>query len=294
MRALNFKIPITTNESFLVQEDRQPHFYGILHSHPELQITLILKSTGTLLAGDYVGQFKPGDVFIMGTNCPHVFKNDAAFYDGNDRLEAHSISIFLGTKFLKNQLLEIPETEGFAELVSRAQTGLKIRVDKLPGLEAQLMHIRETEGFSKLISLFEIIQKLISSSAFEPLSKNSLESHVNELDGKKLNDIFEFILDNYTREISLEEMAEVAHLTRQSFCRFFKRTTRKTFVAFLNELRVDKATQLLRDQDSSIAEVSYQVGFGNLSHFNRQFLKIKKTTPSSFRSKLRSELKESG
>lgn len=289
MRALSFKIPITTNESFLVQEDRQLHFYGILHSHPELQITQILKSTGTLLAGDYVGQFKPGDIFILGSNCPHVFKNDRDYYDGNEHLEAHSISVFLGTKFLTNQLLEMPEVESFSEIIVKAKTGLKATGDKIPALESYLVRLLEAEGFARLITLFEIINLISSFKLFEPLSKNSMESHVNELDGKKLNDVFSFILENYTREITLDEMAEVANMTRQSFCRFFKRTTRKTFVTFLNELRVDKATQLLRGQESTIAEVSHQVGFGNLSHFNRQFLKIKKMTPSSFRSRLRSE-----
>lgn len=288
MRALSFKIPITINESFLVQEDRQPHFYGILHSHPELQITLIFESTGTLLAGDYVGQFKPGNVFILGSNCPHVFKNDADFYLPENHLEAHSMSIFLGTKFLENQLLEIPEAESFAELISRAHTGLKTTIDHLPGFRDQLVGIQKVEGFERLIALFQIIQKLSASNAFEPLSKNSLESHVNEMDGKRLNDVFEFILENYTREIPSEEVAAVANLTQQSFCRFFKRSTRKTFVVFLNELRIDKATQLLRDQGVSIAEISYQVGFNNLSHFNRQFLRVKKMTPSSFRSKLKS------
>ncbi len=109
MKALPFKIPIISNDSFLIQEDLLPHFYGILHTHPEVQITLILESTGTLFAGDYIGDFKPGDLFVIGSDCPHVFKNDHTYYENSeDSRYPHSINAFLGTQFLNNQLFEIP------------------------------------------------------------------------------------------------------------------------------------------------------------------------------------------
>ena len=276
MRALTFKIPITTNGSYLVQEDKLLHFYSILHTHPEVQITLILKSTGTLFAGDYIGQFKSGDVIVLGSDCPHVFKNDPIYYEKDSNAEAHAISIFLGTQFLSNQLFEFQEKENFSQFISKARVGLKANISELPGLRADLMNIKETKGFEQLIFLFRIILELSSSNAFKALSKNSMVSQANEADGKRLNDVFEFIFENYSRVTSLQEIASIANLTEQSFCRFFKKSTRKTFISFLNELRVDKATRLLRDKNVSILEISLLTGFNNLSHFNRQFLKIKK------------------
>jgi len=70
-----------------------------------------------------------------------------------------------------------------------------------------------------------------------------------------------------------------------SFSRFFRRATNKTFRAFLNEVRIGYASQLLLETDRTVAEACYDSGYGNLSNFNRQFLKLRKTSPRSFRKK---------
>ena len=264
-----------------------PHFYGILHTHPEIQITLILESTGTLFAGDYIGGFKPGDLFVIGSDCPHVFKNDEAYYESTDSgINAHAISVFLGTKFIDNQIFEIPETEGFSDFMNKAQSGLLAHADNLHGIKDKMLEIRDENGFSKLILLFQIIETLALYKHFETLLDKPIAGIVNESDGKRLKDIFAYTFENFTKPISIEEIADLATLTPQSFCRFFKKSTRKTYVGFLNELRINKASQLLKNKGLSISEISYQSGFNNLSHFNRQFLMIKKVTPTEYRNSL--------
>ncbi len=161
-------------------------------------------------------------------------------------------------------------------------------MNKIPGLKEKLLEIRHEKGFRKVILLFQIIEHLSSFNDFRTLLDKPITSIVNESDGKRLKDIFEYTFENYTSPISIEEIADVAILTPQSFCRFFKRSTRKTYVGFLNELRINRATQLLRNRGLSVSEISYQSGFNNLSHFNRQFLLIKKTTPTDYRNRLSS------
>lgn len=287
MKASPFKIPITSNESFLVQEDKLPYFYGILHVHPEVQITLILRSTGTLFAGDYIGAFRPGDIFIIGSNCPHVFKNDEKYYQGDSGLEAHAITIFLGRRLLNHQILEMPETERFTSFIQTAQSGLYTHLNQLPDLKDQMLKIRSEDGLPKLIRLFQIIQTLAAFGSFKRLLDSPLSIEVDESDGKRLKDIFEYSLQNYTRSISIQEIADIATLTPQSFCRFFRKSTRKTYVTFLTELRINKAKELLKSQGLSVSEISYQSGFNNLSHFNRQFHKLTGETPSGYRKRLK-------
>src|SRR6478735_12660616 len=108
MKILPFKIPKTNQESFRLQEDDQPHFYDHLHQHPETQLTLILSSEGKVIAGDYIGTFKPGDVFLIGPNLPHVFRNDAKYYQASD-LNAHSITIFFEWQSFGDKFLSMPE-----------------------------------------------------------------------------------------------------------------------------------------------------------------------------------------
>ena len=94
-------------------------------------------------------------------------------------------------------------------------------------------------------------------------------------------------MNHFHEVISLDDIAEVALMTKNAFCKYFKKRTNKTYVQFLNELRVEKSSQLLLSQkELSIAEVGFQSGFGNVSNFNRQFKLVKGMTPSSFRKSL--------
>ena len=97
MKILPFKIPQSGDGAILLQTDNQPYFYDALHQHPEIQISCILQSSGTLFLGDYIDNFTPGDVFVIGSNIPHVFKNDPIYYaessEVNAYMENHEISL---------------------------------------------------------------------------------------------------------------------------------------------------------------------------------------------------------
>jgi AraC-like DNA-binding protein len=88
---------------------------------------------------------------------------------------------------------------------------------------------------------------------------------------------------NYDKNITLEEMAKLVGMTEVSFSRFIKKRTGKTFVDSLNEIRIGHASRLLIDTTHTIAEISYQTGFNNLSYFNRVFKARNSCTPKEFR-----------
>jgi AraC-like DNA-binding protein len=72
-------------------------------------------------------------------------------------------------------------------------------------------------------------------------------------------------------------------MSTTAFCRYFKTHTRKTYIEFLNEIRINNACMMLQKEDAAVTEVCYQVGFNNLSNFNRAFKKIMKQTPMEYR-----------
>ncbi|MEJ0055678.1 MAG: AraC family transcriptional regulator [Bacteroidota bacterium] len=94
--------------------------------------------------------------------------------------------------------------------------------------------------------------------------------------------IYEHILGNFKEEIRLETVAELAGMNISSFCRFFKKTTNKTFSHYLNEVRVGYACRLLMEHKYNISETCYECGFNNISNFNRQFKNIVKMPPSEY------------
>jgi AraC-like DNA-binding protein len=105
-------------------------------------------------------------------------------------------------------------------------------------------------------------------------------------EGKRMSDIFKYTMDNFHKEITLNEVSDIANMTPNAFCRYFKQRTTKTFVNFLIDIRIGNACKLLaKNNDLSITEISYKSGFNNLANFNRKFKAVKGVTPSEYKKK---------
>ena len=285
MRALSFKIPKTKETSFNVQIDEVNHFYDRLHLHPELQITLIQKSHGTLFVGDSISTFREGDLFIIGPNVPHALKNDALFYE-NEKLGAKSISIFFSKEAFGDSFFELPELSKINTLINKAERGLKV-LGENEDLKEKILKIKNLKGFDRLLLLFAILQELANHPQLEMLSRISFSANNDELQSEKISRVFQFVMDNYHRPIKLEEAAQITNLSVSAFCRYFKLRTRSTFSRFLNEIRISTACKQLIESEYSVSEICYQVGFNNISNFNRQFKNITGFTPSQYLSRHR-------
>lgn len=281
MKVLPFKVSKTINSSFLIQVDDQPYFYDILHKHPELQLTTIMESDGTVLIGDYVGNFKPGDVFLINSNVPHVFKNDKKYYTENDGLRALGISIFFEETLFGEKFFKLPETQAVGQFLGKRQS-LKLHPKTAEVLKPKIINLQSLNNLSKVIEMLSILEILTHAEDSATLTSDITHDYT-ESQAKRLNDIYQFTMNEFHREITLEEVADVSNMTVPSFCRYFKKRTRKTYIEFLTEMRVSYACKLLQKEDLSITGVSHLSGFNNLSNFNRKFKKITGYTPTVFR-----------
>ena len=116
MKVVPFNVPKTAPEAFRFQEDVTPHFYDQLHQHPELQVMLILKGEGTLMAGDYIGRFKATDLYIIGSGQPHVFRNDDAYYkQGRSKTKVHAISLYFHKQYLGDWFWNLTEMKSIRD-----------------------------------------------------------------------------------------------------------------------------------------------------------------------------------
>ena len=99
--------------------------------------------------------------------------------------------------------------------------------------------------------------------------------------------VLEFTMNHFQQEISLSTISQEAAMTKNAFCKYFKKRTNKTYITFLNELRIEEASKLLQvEKDLSITEIAEACGFQNISNFNRKFKQIKGQTPRDFRKSL--------
>jgi len=280
MKVVPFRIPKNTEEAFRVQVDDMPHLYNHLHQHQEIQLTLIKESNGTLIAGDYVGPFHGGDVFVIGGNQPHVFRNDERFFKPNSR--AVAITVFFDETTFGENFWLLEEMKPLQQFLKNSSGGFRITGKKRKLLAEKLLSIVIADGIDRLIIFLEILKALGSRKEMQPLTKPIIQRNIKSYDGNRLNKVIEFTFKEFQRSITLKEVSGLANLTPEAFCKYFKTRTRKTYINFLNEIRINHACRLLTE-DKSIAAICYDCGFTNLSNFNRMFKKIKQVAPGEWR-----------
>ena len=278
MKALPFKIPHGSKTSIKVDHDVMPHFYDTYHTHEELQIILVIKGHGSAYIGDKILHFEEGDIYFLGKNLPHVFKDKLSDRD----LGIESISIFFLQDFMGTGFLELPESRLLGALIEESNRGIQVKGKLQERITESIWQIYNSEGLKRLLILVDILELLAQSEDLSFISSPGYHKPKRSVDGRKINDVFDFMLANYSREIRLEEIAEIAHMSSTAFCRYFKHHTRKTYSRFLNEIRVGQACKMLVDDKLSISNICYSSGFNNISNFNRQFKKITGFTPSVY------------
>jgi AraC-like DNA-binding protein len=282
MKIIPFNIPKTQKEAVRIQRDNAKHFYDNLHQHPEIQITLIVQSEGVLVAGNYVGNFKAGDVYIIGKNQAHVFRNDKMYFAPESELKAESISIFFDAQYFGDFFWNLDEMETVRRFVSDATGGLRLEGEVAQHIAQLLKEIVPKKGLDKLIAFFTILKMIAESGDYKSLSMVETSLLPPQYDSNRMNNILKYTFQEYQTAISIEDIARVANLTPEAFCRYFKLRTGKTYWRFLYEVRINQACKLLTRTNLMIADVAYQVGFNNLSNFNRAFKMVMNETPSSY------------
>lgn len=282
MKPVQFNIPKTQGTSFHVQKDEAQDFYGRLHQHPEWQITAIHKGEGILFAGNSSTSFQVGDVFMLGSNTPHLLKNSRSTQSEIDT-GVCSVSIFFGKDSFGKEFFSLPELRQLDDYLKEAKRGIMFKGKEKEVLFESLSSFMQKQGFDLLIDLLSMLKLMMNYLEQEFINSQYYDAELESRTDERMQKVMQYSIQHLDREIKLEEVAKEANLSVSQFCRYFKLHTRKTYIQYLNELRIEHACSLLRREDLSIAQISFESGFQNLSHFNRQFLKIKEMTPSAYR-----------
>lgn len=286
-KVIPFKIPKSQKEFVRFQVDEGSHFYDKLHQHPEWQLTLILEGKGQLMVGDYLGRFEPGDIYLLGSNVPHVFRSDEEYFQKTNSIKSVSNTIFFDFEALGKGIWEVEEFLELRQWVNAIKGCYVVKCENQEFLKNSIRTFALKTGMEKVLAALEMIRYLQQPHAMLPLNRLLPIRDYSELEGKRMGNVMAFILAENHRNISLKEVAETANMSKEAFCRFFKERTGKTYTEFLNELRIHKSCHLLQETDLSISQIAYQTGFQNLSYFNRAFKKFRQETPKNFRMKHR-------
>jgi|TARA_R110002012_G_scaffold92652_4_gene224889 AraC-like DNA-binding protein len=277
LKVLPFKIPKPKNEALIYQEDRERIFYGQLHQHQEIQISLVVKGSGSFVVADTINEYQEGDILVIGEYVPHVFKSDS---DKSD--ESIMCSLFFKKDSFGKHFFELTDMAETKEFFKGSEYGLKV-LSKKQKITKQFNKLSHQNKIERVATLLKILN-LISTAESTPLSSFVYKKRYTDDEGKRMNDVFEYAMEKFYEPITLEEIADKAHMNKNSFCRYFKKRTNKTFFQFLIEIRIENACKLITSSpDLSIAMISEQCGFGTIANFNRKFKEIKGLTPTDYR-----------
>ncbi|MFD2034188.1 AraC family transcriptional regulator [Belliella marina] len=285
-KIISFQIPKSNKEFVRFQIDSGRHFYDKLHQHPQWQLTLILEGKGQLMVGDYLGRFGPGDMFLFSSNMPHVFRSDPEYFEPESEKQSLGYTLFFDFEALGKSMVEVEEFVGLQHWLSQTKGCFSVLGKEQKKIRGELMQFSEIQGLDKMLTALGILKNLQVSDELHLLNHLIPQRDYTETEGKRMGQVMSFILTQSQNAISLNEVAAVAHLSKEAFCRFFKERTGKTFTEFLAQVRVHQACQLLQDSEMPISQIAYQCGFQNLSYFNRAFKKIQGESPKEFRGRV--------
>jgi AraC-like DNA-binding protein len=263
-----------------------PMFVVPWHYHPEVEIIYIEKSNGLRFVGDHSEPFEEGDIAIVGPNLPHVWKNNPG-----EHLQPNAFSRALVVHFqeylFNGNLSFLPEMARVNQLLADSQYGIKFFGASQLRLASMLKKLMPQTGIQKLISLLEILDYMSTTAEKQVLASSGYSKIRTSADFDRFDKAHRYMIENFQRSITLNEVADLVGMTPSSFCRYFKKRTTKSFITFLNEIRIGHACELLLENKLNIAGVCYECGFNNVSNFNQIFKNIKGMPPSLYLKKLR-------
>ncbi|WP_420321983.1 AraC family transcriptional regulator [Flagellimonas sp.] len=269
------------NSSFMVSHNLYPHFLKIWHYHPELELILVEKSSGTQFIGDSIEKFDEGEVILIGKNLPHMLLNDDIYFDPSSKRMAESVVVHFKREFLGMGFLAVAETKPITDLLERANRGIKFtEVDE--NMLEDIRSLLNMEPFERLLKFIEILNKLAKRKPYRLLSSMGYINSFLKTENKRLHKIYEYVFKNFKNSIGASDVAAVIGMNSSAFSRFFKQVHRKTFTRYLNEIRIGYACKLLLEDKLNITAIAYESGFNNISNFNRQFKMIIGKSPSAY------------
>jgi AraC-like DNA-binding protein len=273
-------------QSFLARRFDKLAFEAPYHFHPEYELTSIINATGKRYVGSHMEDFLAGDLVLLGPNLPHCWKMEPA-----GQCDAGAIVIQFNANFLGDDFFNKPELQDIRKLFKRAGSGISFNRATRDQVNCSLLKLTEEENnFTMMLGLLDILQRLAISNEYTLLDQNQSIAERTIAEQERINPVYAYLVENFRQQVSLDVAAGIANMTPNAFCKYFKKITRKTFMETIIEYRLNYATQQLVQTDKPISEISFDSGFGDVSHFYKTFKVKMHLSPLNYRKKFMREL----
>ena len=272
-----FKDP---DKSFIVYHEKKP--FSPWHRHPEYEFVFIKKGKGKRMVGDHIDRFEENDLVFIGSDTPHEWCCDDEYFNEKNEFTGEGIVIQFVYDFLGDSFFEIRENKPLKDFLLKSSRGFEVYGSckkQIVSIMNRMVKMNDTEQLYSLLTIFKI---LATTNELNPLSSSSfLETFWLKNNGP-MQKALQHILQNFQKRIQVKDLLNITNMSNTTFYNAFIHTYRMSFKSYLMNVRIGYACKLLIDATKSISEIAYESGFENLSNFNRQFKKLKGSTPSDF------------
>ncbi len=270
--------PLSNEDSFLVFDRVKNEFDFPVHFHPEFELNFINNCKGVRrIVGDSMEEIEDIELVLVGPNLYHGWET----YKCTTK-NIHEVTIQFQENLFNEAFLSRSIMKPIKDMFNRSIHGILFSKKTTKEISSRILQVSKLDGIDYFLELMSILYDLANSRNQRLLSTNTFRKE-NYEHSDNIKKVYDFIQENHSSKITLAEMAELVNMSGVSFNRFIKRHTGKTFVEYLNDVRVGYAARWLIEKDLSVSEIAFVCGFNSIANFNRVFKKCKNRTPSQYR-----------
>lgn len=280
MKPFYTKVTTEFDSSVTIRYEEREQLYPHWHYHDEYELVFMHTSSGERYVGDSINPYSEEDLVLLGSRLPHIWINKKE--EGVPNRAAFTVLHFK-PQFVKNGFFDLPLMENARKLFEQSSRG--IRFVNFPSVEKLLYKIHVTQSLERVIAVMELLSQLVAHEQVEFLSSTDYHRISSGQQNDRLTKIHDYLAIHFKEKISLDTLAELANMTPQAFCAYFKSKTRKTVFTYINDLKIGFSCKLLIETDLNIDQVAQQSGYNTTTFFNRKFKEKIKLTPKEYRKK---------
>ncbi|WP_456313263.1 AraC family transcriptional regulator [Pseudomonas shirazensis] len=270
--------PLSAGDSFLVFDRVKDNFDFPVHYHPEFEINFIQNGKGVKrVVGDNIEEIDNVELVLIGPNLYHGWELNKC-----TSKKIHEITIQFHNDLFHESLLSRRIMNPIRDMFNRSIHGILFSKKVTEELMPRLVKLSKLDGMDYFLEITSLLYDLANSRNQRLLSTYTVDYDTFD-DYDKMKVVYEYVQKHFAEKITLEDVANVASMSIISFNRFIKKRTGKTFVNYINDIRIGYAARWLVEKDMSVSEVAFKSGFNNIANFNRSFKAIKNCTPSQYR-----------
>lgn len=272
--------PLSERDCFYIAERYKQEFTYPMHSHQEFELNFVERGKGVKrIVGDSVATLGDFDlVLITGRDLAHEWRTFE-----NHKRQIREITIQFSPDLFDDNLLNKTQFGSIKKMMESAQVGLAFSLRSIMKVYSMLDTLSSQKGFYAVMQFISILYELSLADDSQPLSSSSYAHIVETHSSRRIKKICDYINQNYSGQIRLQEIASLVGMTPVALSRFFSHKTGRSLSDYIIDIKLGHTTRLLVNSTHTVSEICYECGFNNISNFNRIFKRKRGCSPKEFR-----------